>query len=212
MCILNGLVNHLNQRFGGFSVGYPIFQLRGQPTDQLSAYNHSGDVNNLDARVTEFIYNELGQKTSRKLPGGQIEYKYYDANGLLIKAVDFKGQVRRYDYDDANAPGRVSSEKYYDSNDTPENDPNLIIEIIRDKRGRTERVDINDIDNSKIAKWRYWYDEFGRVEAMMSPTQRYLAYEYYGSTGRRKSVYAPKTEDLQEYDTKVSYGYDTVRD
>ena len=44
----------------------------------------------------------------------------------------------------------------------------------------------------------------------MSPTQRYLAYEYYGSTGRRKSVYAPKTEDLQEYDTKVSYGYDPL--
>ncbi len=179
-------------------------------TDNLKMDPDTDDVNDLDARVTEFTYNELGQQVSRKLPDGQIEYKYYDANGLLIKAVDFKGQVRRYDYDDANAPGRLSSEKYYDSNDTPENDPNLIIEIIRDRRGRTERVDINDIDNGKIAKWRYWYDEFGRVKAMMSPTQRYLAYEYYGSTGRRKSVYAPKTSALQDYDTKVSYGYDPL--
>ncbi|MHC4867889.1 MAG: hypothetical protein ACYTEX_27780, partial [Planctomycetota bacterium] len=174
-------------------------------TDKLKQTPDTNQVDANSARYTRFTYNELGQQTSRKLPSGKVETKQYNALGQLIKSTDFKGQVTRYYYDDTNAPGRLSCEKYYDNNSIPESQPNLIIDIVHDKLGRRMRVDINDIDNETLAHYRWWYDEQGRVTTLESP-QGFVAYEYHGNTGRQKSVRTPQ----QEADTKVNYYYDQL--
>jgi RHS repeat-associated protein len=174
-------------------------------TDKLKQDPNTNDVDANSARYTRFTYNELGQQTSRKLASGKVECKEYNALGQLIKSTDFKGQVTCYYYDDPNAPGRLSCQKFYHDANVGINDPNLIITAIHDKLGRRMRVDINDVDDETLAHYRWWYDEQGLVTTLESP-QGFVAYEYHGNTGRQKSVRTPQ----QEADTKACYYYDQL--
>jgi RHS repeat-associated protein len=174
-------------------------------TDKLKQDPNTNDVDANSARYTRFTYSELGQQTSRKLPSGKVETKQYNEHGQLIKSTDFKGQVTRYYYDDPNAPGRLSQQRYYHDNAVDANEPNLIITAIHDKLGRRMRVDINDVDNETLAHYRWWYDEQGRVKTILA-LDHFVAYEHHGNTGRQKSVRTPQ----QEADTKARYYYDEL--
>ncbi|MHC4867352.1 MAG: RHS repeat domain-containing protein [Planctomycetota bacterium] len=99
----------------------------------------------------------------------------------------------------------MSSQKFYHDANVGINEPNLVITTIYDKLGRRVRVDINDIDNETLARWRWWYDDQGRVKTILA-LDHFVAYEYHGNTGRQKSVRTPQ----QEADTKVNYYYDRL--
>ncbi|MHC4499772.1 MAG: RHS repeat domain-containing protein [Planctomycetota bacterium] len=99
----------------------------------------------------------------------------------------------------------MSQRRYYADNSVDINEPNLIIDIIHDKLGRRERIDVNDVDNDTLGKWRWWYDGQGRVTAILA-LDHFVAYEYHGNTGRRKSVRTPQVSA----DTKVNYYYDEL--
>jgi RHS repeat-associated protein len=174
-------------------------------TDKLIQDPNTGDVDANYARTTYFTYDYLGNQLTRKLPNGKVEYKEYNSLGQLTKATDFKGQITRYYYNDANAPGQLSQQRFYHDNTVDVNEPNLIIDVIHDKLGRRMRVDVNDVDNATLGKWRWWYDDQGRVTMLESP-QGFVGYEYHANTGRRKSVRTPADSN----DTKVCYYYDEL--
>jgi RHS repeat-associated protein len=175
-----------------------------------AGFNPSTDIVRTYARETTFSYNEMHQQTSRTLPDGRTEYKSYDSDGRLIKAVDFAGQVTAYLYEDVNAPSAVSAEKYYGDDGRYPDEPNLVIGYTYDRFGRKVTSEVNDLDADTLAVYKNYYDSQGRLYGLASP-QGYIRYTFSDISNRQLDVVTPEAsvEDASFYD-KVEYGYDQL--
>jgi YD repeat-containing protein len=173
--------------------------------DKLKQDPNTNDVDANSARYTRFTYSELGQQTSRKLPNGKVETKQYNEHGQLIKSTDFKGQVTRYYYEDPNAPGRLSEQRYYHNDTVDVNEPNLIITTTYDKFGRRQYVYVDDVDNDRFGTYSYAYDNQSRLKKIDSPYGS-IRYEHSDITGQVTSVYTP----AGTADTEIANYYDEL--
>lgn len=178
--------------------------------DNVKEDPDTSQIDRTFARETKFTYNELGNQTSRKLPEGQIEYKQYDEFGRCIKATDFEGQVTAFTYNDSSNPDLLEYQRFYDSNNSYENnpnDPNVEIHIAYDQLGRKTAVDVNDEGEESV--YAYQYDAEGRITQIHSP-QGFVGYEYSAGTSRKKSVRTPDIDQGDNKFTKLSYTYDEL--
>ena len=168
----------------------------------------TGDVNDTYKRVTKFTYNEMHQQASRILPDGRTDYKTYDANGLLVKSVDFEGHVTGFKYNDR---GQLEFQNFYDDNDLYDlDDPNMYYKLAYDNLGRVVTTEVNDVDTPDgVVIYRNYYDAEGGIYQLDSP-EGFIRYEFSDITGRRMEVYTPESEESQEFDTKVGYTYDQL--
>jgi RHS repeat-associated protein len=174
-------------------------------------FNPTTDIVRTYARQTTFAYNEMYQQISRTLPDGRSEYKSYDSDGRLIKAVDFAGQVTAYLYEDVNAPSAVSAEKYYgDEGRYIADEPNLVESFTYDRLGRKITSEVNDLDADTLAVYKNYYDSQGRLYGLASP-QGYIRYTFSDISNRQLDVVTPEAsiEDQSFYD-KVEYSYDQL--
>ena len=180
--------------------------------DNVKQYGLRGQANfsldRTDARETKFTYNEIHKQTGRILHDGKTETKVYDANGLLIKAMDLSGHVTGFEY---NSRGLLEYRKFYDSNSLYPDDPNAQFKIAYDKLSRQTSITVTDFapDTDVNSVYQCWYDAEGRIEQLFSP-QGYVRYGYYDNTSRMSYVYTPTIADSNVVDSKLSYFYDAL--
>lgn len=163
-------------------------------------YGQRTSIKDPKGNITSFSYDYEGRLLSRTLPMGQKETTEYNAFGLPVKQVDFKGQVVEVDY---NALMRKTAERYYTTSSTTSAEQTL---FSYDEMGRIqtilqEGIEISEDGSPKSTQREttYTYNSRGELTQILSP-EGSVNYEYDSKTGAKTRVWTNNSDIRYAYD------------